>query len=227
MMAQDVFRKRLEAEWLPSCCDARDNFVPEGFRWESVERLTVFDARWFMIAVNSGLVVESAGFFRAPRSKFSEQLFWSGLKNETPRTFTLFLEPIITIGALARLNAHFDWPAERMGCQSEDLGLDLMCYDAQGAAAIGCEVKKTEKEVDNLLRDMRPFALDPSLGAPDKAGPKRNAWKKVASLRNYRPPIFWAVGPEGIGYAFQVAWRGDTQAFDLEPQAESILRFGG
>jgi hypothetical protein len=43
-----------------------------------MKKLSAFDARWFMEAVDRGLVNENDGFFLAPRSKAKEQLFWTG-----------------------------------------------------------------------------------------------------------------------------------------------------
>ena len=118
--AIDEFRNRLASVWLPSFCAPRahEGIGIDGFLWGTAGRLTDHDARWFLAAVDAGLVIEAAGFFTAPMSVHKEQLFSQGLRNKQPRTFTLWTEPIITIGALGRLHLEFGWPADRLGCQS-------------------------------------------------------------------------------------------------------------
>jgi hypothetical protein len=226
--AIEEFRRRLVSDWLPSFCAARakKGFAPSGFRWETAARLTEFDARWFLAAVDAGIVTEEGGFFAAPMSKAKEQLFSSGSKTESPRTFTLWTEPIITIGALGRLHAEFAWPADRLGCQSSDWGLDLVCYDRSDSFVVGVEVKKTKREVNALLVEMARYADDPDLPEPTK-GPQRNAFRKVVSIRYNWPSLFWAVGPEGYSQLFQVVRLEDSGRFALEGTPELGLTYDG
>jgi hypothetical protein len=55
MTALEDFRNRLAAEWLPSFCEARRerSYFADGFRLETVGRLSEFDARWFLAAVDA------------------------------------------------------------------------------------------------------------------------------------------------------------------------------
>jgi hypothetical protein len=224
--AIDEFKRRLALQWLPSFCDARAHrdFAPGGFLWETAARLTEFDARWFLVAVDAGFVHEDGGFFTAPMSQAKEQLFSSGSAKESPRSFTLWTEPIITIGALGRLHVEFSWPADRLGCQSKDWGLDLACYDHSGRMAVGGEVKKARREVITLLEEMARYANDPELPEPPN-GPRRNAYKKVLSIRRNPPSLFWAVGPERDTQLFDVAWLSDAGRMVLQASDERQLMY--
>lgn len=226
--AKKRFEALLKSDWIPSFCNdqrRRNGFVPEGFQWSTCASVTEFDARWFLTAVDADLVTESEGFFVAPRSRASEQIFWSGATSASLRSFTLWLEPVITIGALARLHLQFGWPKELLGCQSEGWSLDLVAYDRTGCPVIGCEVKKSERELDSLVALMCKFALDSTLPEPD-AGQQRNAWRKMAYVRSKRPRLFWAVGPDGIGHAFQVVCIDESGAMELCRAPEAVLHNG-
>jgi hypothetical protein len=101
----EEFRARLHEEWLPSFCGApHRNHALDGFDASNLRSLTEFDAHWFLRSLSLGIVTEDGGFFTAPQSKAREQLFWTGSKSTSPRRLTLWIEPIVTIGALARLS---------------------------------------------------------------------------------------------------------------------------
>jgi hypothetical protein len=42
---------------------------------------------------------------------------------------TLWVEPIITIGALSRLHFEFGWPAAMLGMQTDDYAFDFVCRE--------------------------------------------------------------------------------------------------
>ncbi|MDP3847197.1 MAG: hypothetical protein Q8R10_12325 [Pseudomonas sp.] len=221
------FTRRLHGEWLPSFCDApHRNYTSAGFRDESIHKLTEFDAHWFMQAVDARLVSQSDGFFLAPRSKAKEQIFWQGAKAQSPRPITLWLEPVITIGALARLSQQFGWPAANLGAQSKTWEFDLVCYGASSdVELICCEVKKHSKEIAQLLHYMHLHcALAPH--AEEPSDPKeRNAYRKVQGIRVSWPRYFWALGPGGEGQVFRVQREQETQKFSLIPIAEDSLMY--
>lgn len=226
--ALEKFRARLAAEWIPSFCEARatKGFAPAGFRWDTFGRLSEYDARWFLLAVDHALVTESDGFLTAAKSTAKEQLFWSGSTRVSPRTFTLWTEPIITIGALARLNIEFGWPSDRLACQPEGWGLDLATYDAANRMIVGGEAKKASREIDRLLELMVVYAKEPDHPAPPK-GPLINAFKKVVAIRTYRPEVFWAIGPKGESRVFNVTWKSGAGRFAIEEATEQLLACRG
>lgn len=222
----ETFRRRLHNEWLPAFCGApHRNYSSTGFKEASAAKLTEHDAHWFMRAVDVGLVVQADGFFIAPQSRAKEQIFWDGRKEEDPRSITLWLEPIITIGAVAFLNQQYGWPARCLGAQSKTWAFDLVGYGSTpNEEILACEVKKTWREVETLLLFMgKHAAQQPSEDGPTK---ERNAYRKVRGIRVSWPKIFWALGPGGAGRVFRIRRDADSQLFQLEPTGEEALRHG-
>lgn len=220
------FTDRLYNEWLPAFSNNRTlrNSPEESFQPESLSRLTDFDADWFLTAVDSGVVVHEAGFFRAPQSKATEQLFSSGSKDRVPRPLTLWIEPIITIGAVARLRQEFLWPTQCLGMQSSGLAFDIVGYsnDLQKERLVA-EVKKTSYELQLLINLMSEYAGDAELVEPT-GKTEKNAYRKVKSIRSKLPDVFWALGPQGEGQVFRVR-RRDFRSFELVPVESSHLRY--
>ncbi len=222
-----IFTSRLHREWLRSFCEApHRNYSSAGFRDESIKKLSEFDADWFMFALDACLVSESEGFFAAPQSKAKEQIFWQGSKAKSPRPITLWIEPIITIGALARLNLKYGWPAETLGAQSKDWAFDLVCYDnTSRGQRIVCEVKKHQKEIEELLRHMNNHCAKDPQGIEPGDSKERNAYRKVQSIRKFWPSVFWALGPGGEGHLFYIHREGDSQRFQMLPASEESLKY--
>lgn len=222
----ETFTERLKKDWLPSFCGAPHRDYPlDGFKASSIKKLDQLDAHWFMWAVDNELVSESEGFFVAPRSAAKEQIFWEGATNVTPRPITLWLEPIITIGALARLNAQFGWPIENLGAQSKTWAFDLVCYEtASDREVIGCEVKKSLREIEKLLAFMNAHGGKPPLDSEPANSAERNAYRKVQGIRRSWPKLFWALWPGGKGKIFSVHREKDSEKFRLVTAAEELLR---
>ena len=127
MTEVDQFIKRLKQDWLTSFCEARA-YSPEGFDGAGLANLSANDARDFMQAIDCGLVAHHGGVFTAPQSKVKEQIFWEGARISVPRKITLWLEPIITIGALRRLQRDFQWPSSLLGMQLKTWAIDFVAY---------------------------------------------------------------------------------------------------
>lgn len=199
-----AFQELLSSVLVPAfCADPSRSCTPASFRGSSA--VSAFDARWFLRGWEAGLLQHRGrGLYRAPRSAASEQFFWTGSKVEGVRSFTLWREPVITVAALARLHLEFGWPATLIGTQSVDWAFDLVAFrPGDTTEAIAGEVKKTVREVDDLIELMTQYGRDPTLAEPT-GGKARNAWRKVAALRARAAPLFWAVGPDGYGRVFRV-----------------------
>lgn len=194
--ARDVFNERLLADWLPAFCSKR-GFSVGGFVADSLGRLSECDAADFIEALDTGLVTYSKGTFLAPMSKVKEQIFWEGAKAISPRPISLWLEPVITIAVLCRLQRDHHWPAALLGLQSADWAFDLVAYDANNPTIerLVCEVKKTEAEVDALIDHMQHYLQAPEDILPGLKPAERNAFKKVIGLRKTAATTFWAAGP--------------------------------
>jgi len=165
------------------------------------------------------------GIYRAAKSKAGEQFFWEGPRAASPRMFTLWMEPVITVGGLARLHFDFDWPKESIGCQSQDWAFDLVAIlPNQTNEYIACEVKKASREIDYLADAMQAFGRDPIAIEPRVPGKLRNAFKKVGALRSRKIPLFWALGPNGDSRVFRVSYN-DNGAVTFSPAFPEALSF--
>ncbi|MGH8796132.1 MAG: hypothetical protein ACREXI_03675, partial [Caldimonas sp.] len=109
MRVPDVFVNRVFTDWLPVYCAAR-GYSTDGFKATSL-KVEPADARDCMLAIDYGVLVDNKdGKYRAARSAAHEVLFWEGSRAAIPRPITLWLEPVITFAALARLHIIYSWP---------------------------------------------------------------------------------------------------------------------
>lgn len=203
-----TFQDRVLNDLLPTFCnDPSRAWGPDGFKadWHKISEV---DATDFLRGIDGGLVThEHRGLYKAPRSKASEQFFWSGAKNKTPRPITVWVEPIITVAVLARLHFDLGWPRELLGTQSKDWAFDVTTYLSNDSDCehIACEVKKTTADIDRLVALMKRFGKNPIAHQP-VVSKERNAFRKLQALRQRRPPLFWAVGPGGSSCAFRMGY---------------------
>jgi hypothetical protein len=199
----------------------------EGFKSSTIKNLSEYDAKWFMRAIDDGLVVESKGDFLAPRSSAKEMIFWEGSKMKNPRPITLWIEPIITIEALARLNKEFGWPSSNLGTQSKTWEFDLACYSgALQKEHIVCEVKKTPKEIEKLLHFMQHYSAKEVQTIEPENATERNAYRKVQGIRKTWPILFWALGPNNDSHVFEIVRSEGSEMFSLLPLPEEALTYG-
>ena len=206
------FKELLFDVLLPDfCAQPHRNCHPLGFRPASIQ-ISEEDAHYFLMAWESGLVRhQSPGRYVGPIPSHAEGFFWDGLRSVEPRPFTLWLEPVITFGSLARLHHDHGWPADRIGTQSFDGAFDTVAYKVgHRDEHVAGEVKKARREVDDLVSFMSTFGADPSAPEPDKSQKKgRNAFRKMAALRKRKAPVFWALGPEGYSRVFLPKYLSD------------------
>ena len=221
-MTSTGFEDRILNGLLPTFCnDPSRRWGCDGFRKEW-HKISGIDAQDFLRGLDAGLVEHvGRGMYRAPRSHASEQFFWSGLRDIHPRPVTLSIEPIITVAVLSRL--HFDrgWPKDYLGTQSKEWAFDVAAYLPSNPTReyVACEVKKTERELEQLIALMRRFGESEPIG--DLRKEELNAFRKVKGLRSRRAPLFWAVGPGGINAVFRVIYSdGDLVTFEEAPLAE-------
>ncbi|CAG0954728.1 hypothetical protein GEOBC_00394 [Geobacteraceae bacterium] len=206
------FSRRLLEEWLPTYCnDPQRKYSVEGYK-PSSNKVTVQDARDFMRALDHGIVTDTGGGrFRMPQSRATEVIFWEGSKTATPRPVTLWMEPVITIAAIARLHLDYGWPTDCLGTQSEKWEFDLMAFkplDLKNEHIAG-EVKKSSKELDELLIHLNKFSAGINLDYCSASPTEKNAHKKWMGLHRCHAPLFWAVGPGGDSRLFEVSYSSE------------------
>jgi hypothetical protein len=222
----ELFETRVLTEWLPTFCGAPNRaYSIDGFRKTSIHSLEPYDAEWFMRALDLELVTHCGGAFRAPLSTVSEQIFWQGLKSVEPRPVTLWHEPVITIGALARLHTEYGWPASTLGMQSKrKWAFDLVGYGGDGLRELLlCEVKKSDAEIAKLRAWMLQYCgIEPLDEEPREAG-ARNAYRKVQDIRIVWPERVWLLGPGGRGELFRIDRENDSVRFHLVSEPNDLL----
>ena len=220
------FENRLISEWLPDFCNApHRQFSMEGYDNKNISKLSEHDAFWFMRAIDLNIVSQSDGFFIAPLSKAKEQIFWTGHQSSGLMPITLWLEPVITIGGLAKLHCIYEWPIDKLGAQSKTWAFDLVGYgDDPEQEILACEVKKSEKEIDDLLMLMNKYSNSPPLEEIPAKGKERNAYKKIIGIRRTWPSIFWALGPNNYEKSFAIE-RINEHEFKFNEAHNDILKY--
>jgi hypothetical protein len=221
-----TFRSRLAERWLPDFCSGRgsEGYAPDGFVWDSLDALTAFDARWFLIAEDETVVIRDTHYFRTAKSHARLQLFWQD-GNAAGRRMTLWYDPLLIIGAFTRLHIEHGWPKGQFGSFAEEFALEF-AIEPTGHAGIALEAKKSEKELAGHLAAMEIFADSPGVPEPPP-GARRSAYRKVALIRRKWPALLWTIAPGGAGAAFRIDRRGGAGRFALRPVPESALAYDG
>jgi hypothetical protein len=222
----EPFKSRVLVELVPAYCSLPSrNMTPEGFK-QDWGKITETDAVDFLRAMDSGLIFHIGyGRYRSPKSNAAELFFWEGRKAARPRPFGLWAEAIITVAVLARLHFDLGWPKHLLGTQSIGFSFDVVAHADEQATCehIACEVKKSTREVDELVRLMTQFGKSP--GEPRPIEPKENnAFQKVLGLRERKAPLFWAVGPERYCSVYRVLFGSDGQ-IEFESGSMEDLRY--
>lgn len=224
----ESFHTVLYEHLIPDFCSrASRNMTPASFDKKSI-KLSKTDMDDFVRSWNANILMSlGEGLYRGHKSGASEQFFWSGRKNKTPRTYTLSIEPIITVAALARLHLDYGWPANLIGTQSSDgWAFDAIAYlnEKDLIETIACEVKKTTNEVDTLISAMKSFAQNPDRAENGLKGASLNAFRKLQALRLRKPKIFWALGPNRYETIFKPSYYPDG-TIDLVAVSADQLNF--
>lgn len=223
--AKATFERLLYEELIPAFCSDPQRRCDRSTFVAASNHLGELDSRDFMEAWNAGFMEHSGrGLYRTVNGGASEQFFWTGRNVPGRRSFTLWMEPLITVAALGRLHRRYDWPKRLLRAQSVDWAFDLVAMrPGESNEYIAGEIKKTRCEVDHLVELMEHFGCHPDLAEPAKSGKARNAYKKMAALRLRRAPIFWAVGPDGYSRIFNVTYDGG--GVSLSPDGDALLKF--
>lgn len=227
--AFQAFKDRILGDLLPIFCDDPSRGWGRGGFKEDWKHVTETDAADFLLALDTGLIEhQGRGLYRAPRSKASEQFFWSGTKNILPRPVTLWVEPIITVAVLSRLHFKWGWPKDLIGTQSQKWAFDVTAYRASDLSNeyVACEVKKTVVELDQLVELMQRFSTDRDPGDALKSSREKNAFRKLKGLQARHASIFWAVGPNGANKVFRMTYT-DGGAVIFNPASDDALTYPG
>lgn len=224
MNARSAFDLLLSHRLIPEfCSDPSRRMDPTGFIAAS-NTLMEEDATDFMRAWQAGLAAhQGRGHYYIANGRIKESFFWDGRRAPERRSFTLWLEPVITMGAVARMHLDHGWPIDFLTAQSEDWAFDIMASKDGLTPSIAGEVKKTTSEVDKLFRLMVEYGANPHAHEP-KPGPAQNAFRKMASLRKNGASTLWLVGPGRYELVFE-ANRLKDGVIQLAPAPSERLSF--
>lgn len=221
-----AFKDRIIGDLLPTFCDDPSRgWGCAGFK-EDWKNISEKDAADFLLALDAGLIEhQGRGLYRAPRSRASEQFFWSGQKRILPRPVTLWVEPIITVAALSRLHFEWGWPKELIGTQSQKWEFDVAAYRASDPnnEYVACEVKKTTAELEQLVELMQRFSTDRNARNAFKSSKEKNAFRKLQGLQARRASIFWALGPNGASKVFRMTYSDGGEVIFESASDEALI----
>ena len=223
MSARSEFDELLQRRLIPEfCSDPKRSLNASGFLPET-NFVTERDANDFLRAWEAGLAVHrDGGRYHICETRVIDQFFWERGKAVPGRKFSLWMEPVITTAALARLHFDLGWPKNLLVSQPGNWALDLAALSADGKTTIAGEVKKTHKETEDLIKHMRALGETPDTAEP--SGPARNAFRKVSALRKNCAQLFWAIGPDGYEQVFSVNYE-EAPLIRFIPVDKESLRY--
>ncbi|RYD75633.1 MAG: hypothetical protein EOP84_17990 [Verrucomicrobiaceae bacterium] len=181
MIGLDIFKRRILEDLLPEYCnDPTRRWGTTGFQpdWS---RVAEPDAADFLKALDGGLLQHvGRGQYVAPRSAAKETFFWEGPKSIKPRPTYLWIEPVITAAGIARLHFEYGWPIDAIGAQSADWAFDIVAFKSSTSDSehIVCEVKKSEREIEQLVSFMQDVAAHGVADEVGLVGAQKNAFRK-------------------------------------------------
>ena len=197
-----------------------------GFKLDSIN-VSDFDANNFLRALDSGLVKDvGGGRYCCPKSATFEQIFWEGKKSIIPRPITLWNEPIITIGTIARLGLDFGWREETLCMQTKDGAFDFAIFKeaCDQTEFVAGEVKKSEKEIDLLIADLIEFGEVGKTDCVNEPSKRMNSFKKWRALIERKAEFFWAVGPNNYSALYLMKYKAGDIAEFLQVPLDTIKR---
>ena len=135
-------------------------------------------------------------------------MFWEGRKATSPRPITLWIEPVITIAAAARLHLNHSWPKDVIGLQSKKWGFDFVAYQSANSDVLllAGEVKKTERELAKLISELNLLSKNACRGNEEPLQVSQNTRKKWNEILLSQPSVFWALGPGAIGHVYEISY---------------------
>jgi len=125
---------------------------------------------------------------------------------------------------LGRLGLDYGWPNNLLCMQSKDWAFDFAVFLTTSSENefIAGEVKKTNKELDDLISDLVCFGLEGTTELVDDNPKKINSYKKWLALLDRKAPFFWAGGPYDYTQLFEVEYNDDHAAKFNEVKLEQL-----
>ena len=145
------------------------------------------------------------------------QLFWKGRDGHR----FLFREGICQLSTVTSLVRKYGWAADRITLEPEgpefrDLknGVDILIADGKGGYLVCCEVKQSDSELKQLLKELR---LCSSIGEHQGDECRHENHRKFAFISKYKPNYFFVTAP-GTELCFTVTAQNDHVVLGKESQ---------
>ncbi|MGU3575653.1 hypothetical protein ACLBWZ_08970 [Brucellaceae bacterium C25G] len=224
----EVFNRLINTTLIPQYCEHPTmGMTPHGFK-NDIAKLSTIDIALFLQAWDSGIIQYAGkGSYHLGQSSAVEKFFWEGPKVSEIRSFSLWAEPIITAGVLARLHLELRWPINLIGSQSKgNWAYDAVAFKQTTASnyCILCEVKKTSREVDRLSEYMNEYLAIPPMDESNIRGARLNAYRKVKALRENPSEFLWIAGPGRYDLIYRVTLNGHQISLNPVPLAAMIYQ---
>ncbi|WP_226018584.1 hypothetical protein [Novosphingobium sp. FKTRR1] len=131
MSSLDEFNALILNRLAPDFCSDESRRMQLSGLVATSNRVTEADAEDFLRAWKTGLCAhQGRGQYLVGEAVVREQFFWSGAKHSEQRSFTLWMEPVITVAAIGRLHLDYKWPSSRLAAQSNDWAFDIVAKKA-------------------------------------------------------------------------------------------------
>lgn len=128
---------------------------------EKLDAISEYDAFYFMRGYEARVVTHMGrGQYLAAFGAAKQQFFSSGSTKANPRTFSIWIEPIITVAALGRLHLEFGWPKELLGLETSAYAFDASTFLSTKSKNeyIACEAKSNKREFECLISTIKKLS---------------------------------------------------------------------
>lgn len=187
----------------------------------NLDKLADIDVQNFFRSIEVGGIRDCGdGHLALARDGCRLRMFDHGLKGGARQTAKVSVEPILSIGVVARLVEMFGWPAQAIGTQMDKGAFDLSIYAGSSTVpAVQCEIKVRASEVDA----MADYFLS-VLNAGKPLEERHKNWnRKLNSIAVQPPKLVWLLAPGQHERVFRLDAPGSTLRFFEVPATQ--LRF--
>ena len=174
--------------------------------FRNLDKLTEVDIRNFFRALEVGGIRECAdGYLALARHGCRLRMFDHGLKGGVKQAAKISVEPILSIGVVARLVETFGWSANAIGTQMDKGAFDLSVFENNASIpAVQCEIKVRASEV-NAMAAYFISVMNTGTALEDR----RTNWnRKLVSLKAQPPKLLWLLAPGEFERLFRVEAHG-------------------
>jgi len=196
---QHEVQRRVLTHYFPEWCAARKTRNAAAFDpdWSF---LTVGIARWFLRAIDEGVVDVLEGYPTLPDGSHADGPFG----NDKP---ILYREAFLETAAVGMLALDFGWRRESLTFQSpkaaagkKPWAFDLLAFESDANAtnvAIAGEAKWKQSDALNLLKGLKACVARGDHSEETCSEPL-NHHRKYQGLLDHRPNLLWIIGPDAF-----------------------------